>query len=382
MLLHTLFLQLPCLLAAALPLAADTTSPRAIVVQAQTSYEENTKQLLQQSRTSCNWHTVSIRKAWDDLTEAERSNYVASVHCLLAKKPARSHPREVPGARTWNDDFVWAHIKETNFIHGSGLLLPWHRQFMWAYEQTLRNECGYRGALPYWAWERHADDQSKSPVFQPGPTSFGGNGQFVPHGPRNGSLVGLPPGFSLSLPIPAGTGGGCIRDGAFKEVTINLGPVASANNTPDNLYGNQYNTRCITRDYYQQGSTAGLTHKTISDLWALESIHDFRPLLEALAHPTSHVFVGGEESDQYASPNDPVFYLLHAQIDRLWTVWQGQDYASRRSALDGTVTMQNVPPSENATLATAMHMGIAAGGDVPISRAMSATENDYCYMYA
>lgn len=103
--------------------------------------------------------------------------------------------------------------------------------------------------------------------------------------------------------------------------------------------------------------------------------------IETLAHPNSHAYVGGENMDFYTSNNDPVFYLLHAQVDRPWTVWQGQDYASRRRALDGTVTVANLPPSENATLSTVMHMGVAGGGDVPISQAMSPIENQYCYMY-
>lgn len=34
------------------------------------------------------------------------------------------------------------------YIHGNGLFLTWHRYFVWAYEQALRNECGYRGYQP------------------------------------------------------------------------------------------------------------------------------------------------------------------------------------------------------------------------------------------
>lgn len=34
-------------------------------------------------------------------------------------------------------------------IHNTGNFLPWHRWFTYAYEQTLRNECGYKGYHPY-----------------------------------------------------------------------------------------------------------------------------------------------------------------------------------------------------------------------------------------
>ncbi|KAM4067126.1 tyrosinase [Hirsutella rhossiliensis] len=151
-------------------------------------------------------------------------------------------------------------------------------------------------------------------------------------------------------------------------MTVTLGPVTTSSNLANNTYGNQYNPRCLKRDFHQSFSTANLTYTTIADLW--------------VAHPASHGYVGGDEQDLYTSPNDPLFYLIHSQIDRLWAVWQGQDYASREFALDGTVTINNMPPSEDATLSMIMHLDIAAGNDMPVSDAMTAIGNDYCYIYA
>jgi tyrosinase len=53
------------------------------------------------------------------------------------------------GIQNRADDFTVSHINQTNFIHNSGLLLPWHRQYIWAYEQELRTRCAYNGSLPY-----------------------------------------------------------------------------------------------------------------------------------------------------------------------------------------------------------------------------------------
>ena len=33
-----------------------------------------------------------------------------------------------------------------------GHFLPWHRYFGATYEKALREECGYKGAQPYWDW--------------------------------------------------------------------------------------------------------------------------------------------------------------------------------------------------------------------------------------
>ena len=270
-------------------------------------------------------------------------------------------------------------MNQTNFIHNSGLLLPWHRQFIWAHEQALRSECGYKGVQPYWDWSEHADDQSKSPVFDGTPTSFGGNGKPVPHSAQNATMPGLPTPFVISR--PAGTGGGCVTDGGLgRDFTVNLGPVSPAHNPPDNLYGTHYNPRCLKRDFLLSISSASLTYADVLALLRTESIHEFRPSLEASMHPISHSSIGGDIFDLYSSPSDPVFYLLHGQIDRLWTIWQGQDFAHRTDGLDGTVTFLNDPPSHNATLETVMKMG-TAGGNVQIRDVTSTYKGQYCYMY-
>ena len=53
----------------------------------------------------------------------------------------------------------------------------------------------------------------KSPIFDGSDTSMSGNGEFIPDQP---DIVlggeGLP-----DLPIPAGTGGGCVKSGPFKK---------------------------------------------------------------------------------------------------------------------------------------------------------------------
>lgn len=37
-------------------------------------------------------------------------------------------------------------------IHFTGLFLPWHRWYVYVFEQSLKNKCGYKGVSPYWDW--------------------------------------------------------------------------------------------------------------------------------------------------------------------------------------------------------------------------------------
>jgi tyrosinase len=47
----------------------------------------------------------------------------------------------------------------------------------------------------------------------------------------------------------------------------------------------------------------------------------FRIYLEYNLHNVIHRYVGGAMA-LMASPNDPVFWLHHANIDRIWAIWQ------------------------------------------------------------
>jgi tyrosinase len=77
--------------------------------------------------------------------------------------------------------------------------------------------------------------------------SMSGNGKFIPGG---GNVIlggnGLP-----EIPIPAGTGGGCVTSGPFANMKVNLGPVAlglTNGSTITNGDGLGYNPRCLKRD--------------------------------------------------------------------------------------------------------------------------------------
>src|SRR5262249_21453997 len=39
-------------------------------------------------------------------------------------------------------------------------------------------------------------------------------------------------------------------------------------------------------------------------------------------HNTVHMWVGGTMQDPMVSPKDPIFWLHHANIDRIWAQWQ------------------------------------------------------------
>ena len=172
------------------------------------------------------------------------------------------------------------------------------------------------------------------------PFSLGGNGESIAHGALHWK------GFSFpDLYLPPATGGGCVASGPFQSDTwtINLGPVTNLPAGPDDGLG--YNPRCLQRDLSLLYSEKAGRPTTVAHL--LETCTDLDCWDNELQAPngthfSGHATVGLIAFDAYASPVDPVFYLHHAQVDRMWTIWQNkEDQAARKLMTSGTETPVN-----------------------------------------
>lgn len=86
--------------------------------------------------------------------------------------------------------------------------------------------------------------------------------------------------------------------------------------------------------------------------------------------------------DTFSSPGDPVFYLHHAQIDRLWTLWQEQNPAERQYAIEGTGTAFDYPSSPVEQLNDTIHLGkLSPEGPRPVRDFMNTLGGPFCYKY-
>jgi tyrosinase len=81
------------------------------------------------------------------MSPCARKNFIQAVQCLRSS-PSIADPDFAQAARTRYDDLTSVHVNLTNYIHGTGSFLTWHRYFIWSFETALREECGYDGYLP------------------------------------------------------------------------------------------------------------------------------------------------------------------------------------------------------------------------------------------
>ncbi|KAH8732980.1 hypothetical protein GQ44DRAFT_13967 [Phaeosphaeriaceae sp. PMI808] len=353
--------------------------------QVNTTLQENASK-----RGACNIYTVAIRREWGTLSKPERKAYTDAVLCLQSKT-AKTPSSLIPGAKSRFDDWVGTHVLQTPNIHYTGTFLAWHRYFTWQYEQALRNECGYKGYQPYWDWAKTAKSGlEKSPMLDGSDTSMSGNGEFIPGG---GNVIlggnGLP-----EIAIPAGTGGGCVKSGPFKDMKVNLGPVSlglTNGSTISNGDGLGYNPRCLKRDLtdYSNQKFANAPAivsllLTTKDIWSFQMEMQGVPGSGLIGVHGGHYSMGGDPGrDLFTSPGDPLFYLHHGGIDRAWWIWQQLDRKTRTGAqgISGTGTFLNMPPSANTTLDTVIDLGYAAGPSVKVQDLMSTTDGPMCYIY-
>ncbi|KAK3396232.1 hypothetical protein B0T20DRAFT_462703 [Sordaria brevicollis] len=361
------------------PPATDSEAAAALRIRShQATYQKYIKETIKTRKTGCTSKDIVKRREWGELSKPERLDYINAVYCMQ-RKPARSPREQIPGARTRYDDFVGAHIQETLNIHIGGRFLGFHRYYIWLFEKALREECGYRGYLPYWDWTISWEDPRKSTVFDGSPFSLGGNGASIPHGPLHWRALGLP-----DIYLPPATGGGCVDSGPFQASTwtINLGPVSNLPAGPNDGLG--YNPRCLQRDLSLEFSAQAGKPSAVAHL--LETCTNLECWDSELQSPNGthfggHATVGLSMFDAYASPGDPSFWLHHAQVDRMWTIWQNkEDQEARKVMTSMTETPLNNPPSPRVTLNTTIEFGVLDSSK-KVGELVSTIDGPFCYIY-
>ena len=183
-----------------------------------------------------------------------------------------------------------------------------------------------------------------------------------------------------------------------QSFTVNLGPAisfltlngtsyVSANPRPDGL---GYNPRCIRRDinpgsakWTQDNETAWLVGNNSDPYWFQTNMEGDIMHGHFGIHGGGHYTVAGDPGgDPFTSPGDPVFWLHHGQIDRVWWMWQSQDLETRYHAptTSLTITGMNMPPSRNATIDDLIDIG-PSGDPFKIREFSNTLGGPLCYIY-
>nr|XP_036582174.1 uncharacterized protein CTRU02_07740 [Colletotrichum truncatum]KAF6790834.1 hypothetical protein CTRU02_07740 [Colletotrichum truncatum] len=294
------------------------------------------------------------RIEWRSLSDAGKADYITAVKCLDSK------PSKIGLETSRYNDFPYVHAQLNIQIHFVAQFLPWHRYFVHIYETALRDECGYTGPMTYWDWTLDSDDMSKSPVFSTDATTgFGGNG-------LNGGLT------SPSRPNPLVM---CVTEGAFGNFTVSY-------------FNTALRAHCLNRGFnnglgVDNGKFQGKLYSPEKIAEITGNSHNFSTfatVLENEPHGAIHQSVGGDLIPS-TSPNDPLFFLHHVQIDRLWWLWQQEDLETRTNDFSGIRILASGQVDEQpASLSDALPM-LGLASDIPVQQVMSTNTDFLRYKY-
>ena len=234
----------------------------------------------------------------------------------------------------------------------------------------------------YWNWVLDAYTLFDSPTLNGNATSLSGNGAFKENE--------VPSCNSQNTEcLPRGTGDGCVVSGPFANFQVHLAPInaslAQSYARPP-PYAFDYKPHCLTRSL-NPFIMAVFNNDTIGDrLLKARNITEFLRIMEPSgfddmgAHGGGHHSIGGDMQNLFISPQDPMFMLHHAMIDRIWGIWQQQDPPNRRNALNGTTIIYDPPDAPLVTLDTVMEFGVL-GSTRKVGEVMDPKGYEYCYAY-
>ncbi|KAM3084433.1 hypothetical protein ACMFMG_001463 [Clarireedia jacksonii] len=327
-----------------------------------------------------------IRKEWRELSTSDKKNYIAAVQCMFTLPP-KSSKSLVPGAGCRYDDFIAAHSIHMKSIHFVGQFLPYHRYFVASYEKALREECGYSGAQPYWDWTldvKTTADFAKSAIFDT-TLGFGGNGPWIPYNASDPNQPSAPLGE-----VPGRTGGGCVSDGPFKNITLRLGPGSDLSGSAGPV--------CLRRDFSPLIGTKSLDEAHIKHTLNQTDYGWFTYVLDGAErtvtppnlqstsiHTGGHWSIGGSFghiTDLYVSPSDPLFFLHHTNLDRVFWSWQTRRLPYRYTDISGPLVYADYDNevAGNTTLAYVLDVG-TTNKNSTVGAVMNIRGGTLCYDY-
>ncbi|MEM9264445.1 MAG: tyrosinase family protein [Cyanobacteria bacterium P01_F01_bin.13] len=199
-----------------------------------------------------------------------------------------------------------------NAAHSGPIFLPWHRHFMILLEQWMQivlddDDFG----LPYWDWAADGDlpasEQRNTPLW--GTNGIGNTSGSVTAGPCGRMRVRL-----MQSPISENT------------ITIVDRPLRRSVGEETIPQFQVLPNRAAVRVAMEQDSydTAPWDADTRSHRGILEGWEPSTPDRVVDLHNLVHVWIGGDMGPA-TSPNDPVFFLNHCNVDRIWEAWMVQN---------------------------------------------------------
>jgi tyrosinase len=260
---------------------------------------------------------VVMRRNQAKISDAEWTQFLDAVLALKAQ--------QAPDGTNMYDNYVMNHLEGAFAGHKGPAFFAWHRWYLSAFEgqlQLLDPRKNELLSLPYWDWT--VDQSAPSWPFKPDTSTtkfLGTNGRASDGEIMDGKFAYGGGRWKLNVRTP-------MEGSALRR---------------------QFGTYISSLPSYADlWATLNQTSYDKGPFWDMRSDSGFRNFAEGWKpgdgdgmHNRVHMWVGGSMLPM-TSPNDPVFWLHHCFVDKLWVIWQAMHQKD--------VGYQAYLPSEGANL--------------------------------
>ncbi|PSB45444.1 tyrosinase [Cyanosarcina cf. burmensis CCALA 770] len=260
---------------------------------------------------------MATRKNVRNLTSTEKQNFIDAIKAVKADGiydvyvnwhiAAMSYPTPSNTTPSYR-----------NAAHRGPAFLPWHRYYLHRLELQLQAKIP-DVTIPYWDWTQDTAAPASSPIWTA--DFMGGNGD-----PNDRNLV---------------------KTGSF---AVGQWTIVDNNGNPAGGLRRRFGQQATTVPNQTQVNTALSETPYDRTDWNTSSNPSHRNRLEGFLsgggqlHNQVHRWVGGDMLTN-PSPNDPVFFLHHANVDRLWAIWQANNPSQGYLPASGGPTGHNLNDS-------------------------------------
>jgi len=217
---------------------------------------------------------VLARREWRTLPSKQQHAYLDAVR-KVQKRPAANKPSTYDRLSKLHDDLAKPTVAFN--IHSTPIFLPFHRLMLHYFERELQR-FNPTVTVPFWNTGYDSQAPELSPIWDE--KTFGTNGE-----PEKDY---------------------CIQDGVFK------------------VYRPFYPSDHCLRRNWTTPDTIGAFHATdmLNKILTTATTYEaLRRGIEYTPHGIVHANIGGDMATML-SPSDPIFYLHHSHVDKLWADWQ------------------------------------------------------------
>jgi tyrosinase len=200
--------------------------------------------------------------------------------------------------------------QDRNAAHRGPVFLPWHRFMLVLLELHLQRVLDDDTVgVPYWDWAADGDlppaQQASAAVWAP--DGMGGQGSPVASGPFAFDPAD-PSSWRVRLDTDVQGRLRSVERGLRRAFGQSIASLPTTAQVSAALGLGVYDTPPWTT------ASAGFRNQ----------LEGWRPAATAPGlHNRVHVWVGGDMLPS-SSPNDPIFYLNHCNVDRVWAAWQAR----------------------------------------------------------